>query len=621
MKNIFYPEIQGLRALAVISIFLYHLQLNSFEGGFVGVDIFFVISGFLITRILFEKKITLLSFYISRLKRIVPALLFTVLLVFIFVTVIFLPEHLNHFYSSVKYTLLFCSNIFFWLKSSDYFNINSYFQPLLHTWSLSLEMQFYFIMPFFVFFLKKFSKINILIFSLIILLLSLFLSILFIGREQSFYFLPFRLCEFFVGTIVYLIKKENYRIKYSNQLFVLSLLFLFFLILNINNLNFPGIKGMIVAFFTGLLIFFNPPNKFKLIIDSKIIQFFGLISYSFFLIHWPIIVIYKYLIISDFKFHDFFFISLVTLSISTFSYFLVEKNFKKLNQIKFNRLFLIYPVVFLILVFTSNLILKDLKKFNYFMNNDKLKTFNKIKMYNDERQKLLDNINTLNKEVSHEKSTIIFGDSHATDIFLGIKQNQNNHSYYYISNNLDCLQILSEKKKIHFFEIIQEYLFSKKSVSRYIYNSCLSQVLKLEDLLETKKIDSVIISMKWNENELNHLSYILEVIKKHNVKTILISKRMEIPHIGMAILKNKNLQELNEYINQNIKRFNNINTKLKKFEDKINIKFFNLNNYICETNLQNCNFVNQDEFKYLDYSHFTLNYGKILMERTLNKIK
>ena len=127
MKNIFYPEIQGLRALAVISIFLYHLQLNSFEGGFVGVDIFFVISGFLITRILFEKKITLLSFYFSRLKRIVPALLFTVLTVFIFVTVIFLPEHLNHFYSSIKYTLLFCSNIFFWLKSADYFNIHSYF--------------------------------------------------------------------------------------------------------------------------------------------------------------------------------------------------------------------------------------------------------------------------------------------------------------------------------------------------------------------------------------------------------------------------------------------------------------------------------------------------------------
>ena len=127
--------------------------------------------------------------------------------------------------------------------------------------------------------------------------------------------------------------------------------------------------------------------------------------------------------------------------------------------------------------------------------------------------------------------------------------------------------------------------------------------------------------MKWNENELNHLSYILKLIKEHNAKTVLISKRIQIPNIGMAILKNKNLQELNEYINQNINRFNNLNNKLKKFEDKINIKFFDLNNYICNVNLQNCNFVNQNEFKYLDYSHFSLNYGKILMEKTLNKIK
>jgi len=621
MKTIFYPEIQALRAIAVISIFLYHLQLNFFKGGFVGVDIFFVISGFLITRILLEKKITLFNFYISRLKRITPTLLFTVIIVFVFITIIFLPEHINHFYSSVKYTLLFCSNIFFWLKSANYFDINSYFQPLLHTWSLSLEMQFYLIMPFFIFFLKKLSNKNFIFFSLLIIISSLILSILFIGREQSFYFLPFRLCEFFVGTLAYYFKKQNLRFKYNDQFFFFNLIILFYLILNINNLNFPGIKGVLISSFVGFLILLDVPKNLSLIIKSRIFQFVGLISYSLFLIHWPVIVIYKYLIISDFRFQDYFYISIITLSLSTLSYFLIEKNFQKLNNLQFKKIFIIYPSLFLIFIIISNLAAKDLNKFNFFMNDEKQKTFDKLKKYSQDRKKFLQKLDDRNNEELFYNSSVIFGDSHATDIFLGIKQNKNNQNYYYVSNNLDCFQILSEKKKIHFFETIQEYLFSKKPVSMYIYNSCLSQIIKLEKLLKTQKIEYVIISMKWNENELKYIKYILDIIQKYNTKIILISKRIEIPNIGMAVLKNENIQELNNYINQNIKRFNDINNQLKKLDNQKDIKFFDLNEYICDNHLQNCNFVDQNEFKYLDYSHFTLNFSKILMKKSLIKIK
>ena len=621
MKTIFYPEIQALRAIAVISIFLYHLQLNFFKGGFVGVDIFFVISGFLITRILLEKKITLFNFYISRLKRITPTLLFTVIIVFVFITIIFLPEHINHFYSSVKYTLLFCSNIFFWLKSANYFDINSYFQPLLHTWSLSLEMQFYLIMPFFIFFLKKLSNKNFIFFFLLIIISSLILSILFIGREQSFYFLPFRLCEFFVGTLAYYFKKQNLRFKYNDQFFFFNLIILFYLILNINNLNFPGIKGVLISSFVGFLILLDVPKNLSLIIKSRIFQFVGLISYSLFLIHWPVIVIYKYLIISDFRFQDYFYISIITLSLSTLSYFLIEKNFQKLNNLQFKKIFIIYPSLFLIFIIISNLAAKDLNKFNFFMNDEKQKTFDKLKKYSQDRKKFLQKLDDRNNEELFYNSSVIFGDSHATDIFLGIKQNKNNQNYYYVSNNLDCFQILSEKKKIHFFETIQEYLFSKKPVSMYIYNSCLSQIIKLEKLLKTQKIEYVIISMKWNENELKYIKYILDIIQKYNTKIILISKRIEIPNIGMAVLKNENIQELNNYINQNIKRFNDINNQLKKLDNQKDIKFFDLNEYICDNHLQNCNFVDQNEFKYLDYSHFTLNFSKILMKKSLIKIK
>ena len=621
MKATFYPEIQGLRAIAVISIFLYHLQLNSFQGGFVGVDIFFVISGFLITKILFEKKISLISFYISRIKRITPALIITILIVFLLVTCIFLPEHLEHFYQSINYTLLFSSNIFFWLKSADYFNINNYFQPLLHTWSLSLEMQFYLIIPFFIFVLKKFSKKSSIIISLSIIFLSLTLSVLFVGREQSFYFLPFRLCEFLVGTIVYLIKEENYKNKFNNLLFVLSILFLLYLILSINNLNFPGFKGMLIATITGLAIYFDPPKKSYLIINSSIVQFCGLISYSFFLIHWPVIVIYKYIISSSFELKDYLIISIITFLLSSFSYFFVEKKFQNIDEKKFIKIFAIYPALFLIIIFMSKTFIKDLEKYNFFMNNEKKLLFNKLETYNDERENFLEITKISKNDKINENASIIFGDSHANDIFLGLKQNKTNEKFYYVSNNLDCFQILSENKKIHFFEVFKEYFLSKKSVGSFIYNSCLDQVLVLEKLIKSKNIDHVIISMKWNEKELAYLPYIINLIRKYNIEIILISKRIEIPHIGIGILKNSNLEELNYYINENLNRFSKINNELKELTDQYNLKFFDLNEFICKTKSKNCNFVNNNDFKYLDYSHFTLNFGKKLMKETIDKIK
>ncbi len=621
MKYNFYPEIQALRAIAVISIFLYHLQLKSFEGGFVGVDIFFVISGFLMTMILYEKKISIINFYISRLKRILPALIFVIVFIFVLTTIIFLPGHLDHFYKSLKYTLLFISNIFFWIKSADYFNINSYFQPLLHTWSLSLEMQFYFIMPFFIFFIKKLSNNSQIGFVLIFILSSLVLSILFIGREQSFYLLPYRICEFFIGTLVYLLKKKNLNIRYNDFFSFISFFILIILILKINNLNFPGIKGISISLFTGLIIFFNYTKIFIRLINVKILQFIGLISYSFFLIHWPVIVIYKYLIVSTFSLIDIAYISLITFVLSIISYYFIENPFKNMELKKFKKILIVYPFIFLILIFLANLIIKDGNKFNYFLNSEKEQIFKKLEVFNDDREKLIKKIKLEDNINSNKKSIIIFGDSHATDIFLGIKQNYNNEKIFYISNNKDCFKILTENKKVHFFEKFQEFLFSKKSVSEFHYKECLTQINKLEKLLKKERhIKSIIISMKWDQEELNYLPYIIKILQKYNINIVLISKRLEIPHLGMALLKENNILNLNKFLDKKINRFDYLNNQLNQIAKRYDVKYFDLNQYICNKDSNSCNFINENQFKYLDYSHFTLKFGKKIMAKSLKEI-
>jgi peptidoglycan/LPS O-acetylase OafA/YrhL len=618
MKKIFYPEIQALRALAVISIFLYHMQIKNFEGGFIGVDIFFVISGFLITKILIEKKLSIYEFYISRLKRILPALIFTIFFCIIISNLIFLPEHLEHFYNSTKYSVFFLSNVFFWLKTQDYFNINSYFQPLLHTWSLSLEIQFYLIFPFLIFFLKKKNFNKKIVTILFIAFISIILSVLFIGREQSFYFLPFRFCEFLMGSAVYFLKKKNLNIENSKTSFIFCLFIIILSILFINNLNFPGVKGFLISFFTGGLIFFKYPKIINTFIKAKTIQFIGMISYSFFLFHWPIIVFYKYLKITPFNFLDLILITIISFFISTFSYFLLEKKFNVQSLIKFHKFLFIYPFIVIFILISLYKLKNYSINLNIFMNQNKNLLFQQLKEFSDERDKYLREIILDEHYYNKQKNQLIIGDSHATDIFLGIRQN-NINNFYYISNNLGCLKILSQNINIHFFEKFKEYLFSLRSVSKHEYEKCNLQIMKIKNILENQKIEKIIISMKWNESEIAYLPFLIKILKKNNTDIVLVSRRLEIPNIKMAILKNDNILNVNDFLNKNYKMYDEINKKLNIIATKNSIKFFDLNKYICDQNKKSCNFIYGNYFKYLDYSHFTLEFAKNLMAENLDK--
>ena len=153
MRTLVYqPQIDGLRALAVISVLLFHLKITFFNGGYVGVDIFFVISGYLIGSILNnelkEKKLNLKVFFIKRIKRLLPALLVVCLLCWFIALTVLSPYDFISFSKSNLSSIFFLSNFNFWTES-NYFDQNSQFKPLLHTWSLGIEMTFYIIFPFF----------------------------------------------------------------------------------------------------------------------------------------------------------------------------------------------------------------------------------------------------------------------------------------------------------------------------------------------------------------------------------------------------------------------------------------------------------------------------------------
>ena len=157
MKLTYRPEIDGLRAIAVVAVIFYHAKISilgheTFKGGFIGVDIFFVISGYLITSIILKELVTTGSFsfkhfYERRIRRILPALLFVMLVSLPFAWMYLLPSSLIDFLKSILYSLGFSSNFYFWDTGQQYAAVSGLFKPFLHTWSLSVEEQFYILFP------------------------------------------------------------------------------------------------------------------------------------------------------------------------------------------------------------------------------------------------------------------------------------------------------------------------------------------------------------------------------------------------------------------------------------------------------------------------------------------
>ena len=222
-KKNYIKQIDGLRGISILSVILYHFFPEVFIGGFIGVDIFFVISGFVISKILIEeyyftKTISIKNFYVKRIKRIFPAFFLVIFISLIFSYFILLPVYLIDFSKSSLASIFFSSNFYFFFTNQSYAAISSNFKPLLHLWSLSVEEQFYLFFPIFILIILKFFKNNY--FLTIIIFLTIFLYIISHLLENlyygsSFYLLPTRAVQFLIGCLIaYLyLKKDKILLK------------------------------------------------------------------------------------------------------------------------------------------------------------------------------------------------------------------------------------------------------------------------------------------------------------------------------------------------------------------------------------------------------------------------
>lgn len=299
-------DIDGLRAVAILGVLVFHIDPSLLGGGFVGVDVFFVISGFLIASIIHRDvaagRFSLVEFYEKRIRRIVPALFVMMLVACLCALRVLLPHELIDFGQSVRYAVFSLSNLYFLDASQGYFDAEVSRMPLLHTWSLAVEEQFYVVFPLLVLAGHRFFKGRKALVGLLALvgLVSLGLSEWRVARDaaSAFYGLPWRAWEMLLGALLALAPLGELRRWQGNLAGSAGLAMILGSMLGYDeHTGFPGISALLPCAGATLVIWSGRDRQAwaARLLSWKPLVGIGLISYSVYLWHWPLIVFSRYL--------------------------------------------------------------------------------------------------------------------------------------------------------------------------------------------------------------------------------------------------------------------------------------------------------------------------------------
>jgi peptidoglycan/LPS O-acetylase OafA/YrhL len=346
-------DIDGLRAIAVITVILFHL--GYLPNGYLGVDIFFAISGYLITKIVYSEAVnnrfSIANFYLRRIRRIIPLVLFTTTIVLIIGVFVMLPDDLENLSQSVFATNLFANNILLLITTRNYWDLVNDYKPLMHTWSLGVEEQFYLAYPIIFLLLKGKSSRWILPVLIILTVFSLILFISSSNEAFKFYSIQFRFFELSLGGLGAIILKDKLLITRFRIVFLSIVLLILFFNINVSS----SVKlFLIVIASIGVLISANNQNKLvSIFLENKMMIGIGKISFSLYIWHQIILAYTRYFILVKITFIDsvIIFIILVVLSILTFHF--IEQPFRNKKKISTQFLLLASSLVFAIICSSS----------------------------------------------------------------------------------------------------------------------------------------------------------------------------------------------------------------------------------------------------------------------------
>ena len=643
MKINYRPEIDGLRAIAVGVVILYHAQITifgneTFKGGFIGVDIFFVISGYLITSIIFKELITTGSFsfkhfYERRIRRILPVLIFVMLASLPFAWMYLLPINFIDFSKSILYSLGFSSNFYFWHSGEQYGAESGLLKPFLHTWSLSVEEQYYIFFPVLLIFIFKYFKQTL----PIILFISLITSLLIADwgsknyTSATFYFVHSRMWELLAGSLLaYYEITSGQRSKYQklNRIFPSIGLFLI-----LHSVFFFNDKMFHPSFFTlspivgvCLIIWFSSKDEIVTkILSTKLFVGIGLISYSLYLWHYPVFAFARIIEITEGSLLKKILLGITILILSIISYFLIERPSRnKNNKFKIIISFIIISSFFLA-IYNASIISKNGYKNRFYYS----KTY-ELGRLSYLKENINFEINYNYDDYDYRKNALIVGNSHADDILEILSKTILEDKIYF--------NLISPKKGTdrfkraarwefqlnHFYKFLEE----KKSIISEFDNEFLNHFKK-----QYENSDLIILSSRYFEEDLKVLDRLIKILKEDDKKIIIFDNALEqtirvgFNRLDYYIYKNNKfpekdiLKKIEKNMFLDLKNKDEVNQRVKLIAKKNEVLLIERKKIFCNLDKKSCPSITNDGYKiYWDYSHITAK-GAEFFARIIEKDK
>lgn len=622
------PDIDGIRAIAVLAVIFYHFNITGFSGGFVGVDIFFVISGYLITNGIVKgvdnTRFSFGDFYIRRTRRLIPALLFVITITYAGSFFILSPKDFASLSGSVVYALSGISNIFFWMQS-DYFDNFSTLKPLLHTWSLSVELQFYLLWPLYLIVLCRITK-NIHFRALAVFLFFIifaFLAIYYISVDSSgaFYLTPFRMHEFAIGAIGAFINHLFNGKRFNQALYILG----FFLVLysifsfDIKSIIFPGYYALIPCFGTLLMILSGEKTAISMLLSCRFPKYIGEISYSLYLVHWPIYVLGSYIVVFTPSTMQITLMLALTLILSAVVYYTIEKPFRSSNPEKMNgsTFSLACAAVALIVIVPS--------ASSWANNGWEWRIPEEIRMINQiDKKDAADYTWTKQRMLTHKSNfsnadgklkVLVIGDSQSADLINLLEESGVLEKEDVIARTVyfDCGTNYVETDKMHdFFYKLNALTIAKPD----LIPVCKAQMMKAmnQDLLQ--QADKIYIAFHYQPNLVEYVT--------HGVEKIRAMTNAKVYVVGRKNLKKSSIEIINSFnrlvgVERFAAKFKDNETVI--INDKLStipgVHFINMMDYICPEKNKCLTVTDNNKPIFYDPAHLTRFGAQYLAEKII----
>ena len=626
-------EIDGLRALAVIPVILYHAGLKLFGGGYVGVDIFFVISGYLITSIILAEldagTFSLIHFYERRARRILPALFVVMFACLPFAWFWLIPQDMKSFSQSLVAVSAFTSNILFW-KTSGYFDIATELKPLIHTWSLAVEEQYYVLFPPLLMLTWKLGKRWIIGLLAILFVISLACAQWLSVKDPSFafYMLPTRGWELLIGAFIafyythHTIKKHHHYIEQMGGLIGLMLIAYAIFFYN-DQTPFPSIYTLAPTIGAALIIIFaTHKTVVGKLLGSKLFLYIGLISYSAYLWHQPMFAFVRHRSLDEPSIYLMTALAISSFGLAYLSWRFIERPFR--NKYCFTRKQVFIFAAISSILFAGIGVVGHFsggfpQRFNYNTSIDyHWGKYNRQFKCHLQDQTLLTSERDSECFTNKPKKILLWGDSHAASLYSGLHELTLNSEYgiTQLTQN-GCPPILNLKLK-------------NRENCDLINNDILKYI-------EANKFDIIVLHSAWNYYHHNddlkyNLSKTINSIKtKAPLSKIIVISTVprwnnspQNSYIKTVGDSNK-FQGIYEPIYAQAKILHDIDMALLDVEKYTSVRFISPSKYLCKPFIaQNFCILSTsgkiEDLTYIDPSHLSQNGSLFLMSRIYNEI-